>query len=200
MKLVLLRHGQTDWNFEDRYQGRSDIPLNVDGQRQALEAAARWANVEFDAALVSPLQRAYDTASAVVGHRSIERHVMDDLMETAGGDWEGLTFPQIREQWPETFRDWRASNLDVGPVNGETPREAGHRVVTAVTEWISKQSSVRSLLVVGHGSALRAAAAQLAGFSDETYPELSRLENCHAHVLTQNGADFGRWELVEQNV
>lgn len=200
MRLVLLRHGQTDWNFEDRYQGRSDIPLNAVGEGQAADAAGRWGSTAFDAALVSPLQRAFTTAKIVLGERTIERHVLDDLMETAGGDWEGLTFPQIREQWPQTFRDWRSSNLDVGPVNGETPREAGHRVARAVTEWWTRQSSVRHLLVVGHGSALRAAAAELAGISDDAYPELSRLDNCHAHVLTNNGANLDRWELVEQNV
>lgn len=199
MRLVLLRHGQTDWNFEDRYQGRSDIPLNDTGRGQAQEAARRWKVSQFDYALVSPLSRAYDTGMILTEDRTLERTTLDDLMETAGGDWEGLTFTQIREQWPQTFIDWRSSNLDVGPINGETPRQAGERVSVALVDWV-KANPADTVLVVGHGNALRAATALLSGTTEDDYPTLSRLENCRAHVLTSEQGTIGTWNLASENV
>ncbi len=144
VRLILLRHGETDWNAEDRYQGRTDVDLNATGQRQARAAVARFlAGALEDAdelvAVASPLTRARRTAEivleAAVG--DAELTLDPDLMELYGGDWEGLRLAEIAERWPAEHEAWRGTpDLDAGPVAGETLRAGGQRVLAALGEHV----------------------------------------------------------------
>ena len=88
-QLYLIRHGQTDWNLRAMLQGRTDIPLNETGRRQAMEAGERLAGVHFDAVYSSPLQRAMDTAKLVSGWREEKICPDERLTEIAFGPYEG---------------------------------------------------------------------------------------------------------------
>ena len=138
MRLILLRHGETDWNALDRYQGHTDIELNAEGERQARRAAGGpvgdlLEDAEELVAVCSPLARARRTAEIVlqarVGAASVA--VDPELMELAGGEWEGLELSAIAERWPDEHRLWRAEPaLDAGPVRdppGRPPRIMGGR-------------------------------------------------------------------------
>lgn len=195
--IVLLRHGQTDWNLEGRFQGQQDMPLNETGQVQAREAAHRWGHTEFDAALVSPLQRAADTAQTVLRERDIECLLSDDIKETSGGQWEGLLFTEIAERWPDEHAAFRLPDIDAGPVSGETPRQSGTRTAQAVLNVLTKADV---LLVVSHGNALRAAAHLLIGHPDEDYASVPRLTNCRAHVLQSQTGEPGSFTLTQTSV
>lgn len=198
MKLVLLRHGQTDWNAGHRYQGRTDIPLNQMGEEQAVEASGRWNVADFDVAVASPLIRARRTAELVLGSAQSPLKTHPGLVEADGGAWESLTFEQIKTQWPEAYTSWRGSNMDVGPVGGETPRQAGKRVSESILGVLG-EAEPETLLVVGHGSALRAGAATLAGVEDSGFGLIERMENCRALVLTSTDGVMGSWRIEVQN-
>lgn len=192
--IVFLRHGQTDWNLNGKFQGQQDIPLNETGQSQAREAAHRWGHTEFDAAIVSPLQRAHDSARIMLRDRHVPCLLNDKIKETAGGEWEGLLFTEIAERWPDEHAAFRLPDLDAGPVGGETPRQSGGRTALAVIEALQEANV---LLVVSHGNAMRAAAHLLLGYADEDYASVPRLSNCRAHVLQSDSGEYGSFTLTQ---
>lgn len=195
--IVFLRHGQTDWNAQGRFQGQKDIPMNSTGQDQAREAARRWGHTEFDAAIVSSLGRAAETARIIVRERSLEVITDDDLQETHGGQWQGMLYTDIAEQWPDEHAAFRLPNIDAGPVGGETPRESGTRTANAVLEALD---TANVLLVVAHGNSLRAAAHLLTGNADDDYASVPRLGNCRAHVLQSASGTLGSFTLTQTSV
>lgn len=195
--VVFLRHGETDWNAQGRYQGQTDILLNDSGRAQARKAARRWGHTEFDAAMVSPLARADETGRIMLGDRDLELVTVEDIKETHGGDWEGLVFSDIAEQWPDEHAAFRLPALDAGPVGGETPRQSGTRTAQAVVRSLTDADV---LLVVSHGNTLRAAAHVLTGQDDEDYATVPRLGNCRAHVLQSNTGRFGSFTLTQTSV
>ena len=195
--LVLFRHGETDWNAQGRYQGQQDTPMNDDGRGQAREAARRWGHTEFDAALVSPLGRAVETAQILWRDRQLDVVVHEDLKETHGGQWEGMLYTEIAERWPDEHAAFRLPDIDAGPVGGETPRESGTRTVNAV---LGALETADVLLVVSHGNSLRAAAHLLTGHDDEDYASVPRLSNCRAHVLQSYSGKVGTFTLTQTSV
>ena len=204
MRLILLRHGQTDWNAQERYQGRTDIRLNQTGVRQAEEAGRRLAEVRIDRAFSSPLLRARRTAEIALQGHGLDLTLDDGLMETAGGSWEGLTYAQISARWPEDFAAWRAAHPEHGPVGGETPGEAGARVIDTLRGHL-QDSHATTALVVAHGGCLRAAAALLTGGGMESYGRLDRLQNgrmidVEGTFTPAQGRVHGDWRVLGYNV
>lgn len=195
--LVFLRHGETDWNAQGRYQGQTDILLNDNGRQQAKQATRRWNHTEFDGAIVSPLSRANETAQIIFGDRQLQLVTIEGIKETHGGDWEGHTFNDIAERWPDEHAAFRLPGLDSGPVGGETPRESGTRTAQAVLDALQDADV---LAVISHGNTLRAAAHVLTGHADEDYATVPRLENCHAHVLQSNTGAIGSFTLTQTSV
>lgn len=195
--IVLLRHGQTDWNAQGRFQGQTDISLNETGRDQARNAARQWGHTEFDAALASPLKRVQETARLMLRDRDIPCATDPDIQETGGGEWEGLLFTEIAERWPDDHAAFRLPNIDAGPLGGETPRQSGTRTAQAVLKALDK---VDVLLVISHGNTMRAAAHLLAGYDDEDYAVVPRIENCRAHVLQSNSGEHGSFTLTQTSV
>ncbi len=102
---MLWRHGQTVWNFEDRFQGQTDIPLNETGVSQAERAARLLAALQPDAIFCSDLGRAAATAAPLARITGLPVTVDKDLRERHGGVWEGLTGPEIRARYPAEFQN-----------------------------------------------------------------------------------------------
>ena len=100
MRLILIRHGETEWNTQHRAQGRTDIPLNERGKAQAQALGAHFAEETVDLVLSSPLSRAYETAKAVADAAGAPIETAEDLTEIQFGVWEGLSFDDIRKNYP----------------------------------------------------------------------------------------------------
>lgn len=195
--IVFLRHGETAWNYQGRFQGQEDLPLNDTGRNQACEAGRHWGYTEFDSVLVSPLQRAVDTAKLMLRDRELDYVISDDIQETNGGQWQGMLFTDIAERWPDEHAAFRLPNIDAGPVGGETPRASGTRTAKAVLRALE---DVNVLLVISHGNAMRAATHLLIGHDDEDYASVPRLQNCKAHVLQSNTGAMGSFTLTQVSV
>lgn len=150
--LVLIRHGETEWSREQRHTGRTDIPLTPTGREQALLAGARLGTTEFSRVLVSPLQRARDTAE-LAGLKGMAE-VCDDLVEVDYGDYEGRTTLEVREERP----GWDFWN-DACP-NGEPFEAAGARA-DRVIELLQDIDGEAAL--VAHGHILRVLTARWIG-------------------------------------
>ncbi len=100
MRLVVVRHGVTDWNVQGRLQGRTDIPLNADGIRQAVAVARRLASERLARVLSSPMARALATAQPIAAAQGLTPEVREDLHEAHMGLWEGLTWEEVATRYP----------------------------------------------------------------------------------------------------
>jgi broad specificity phosphatase PhoE len=150
--LLLVRHGETDWNREHRVQGHTDVPLNARGREQALALAVDLADVPLAGIYCSDLSRAHETAVAVAVARGLEVVIDPRLREKNFGSWEGLTDVEIGERFPDAVRGrWG---------DGETTDEVGARAIEAI-EVIRARHGDATVLVVSHGGPLRAILAYL---------------------------------------
>ncbi|MBI4759502.1 MAG: histidine phosphatase family protein, partial [Chloroflexi bacterium] len=110
MRLLLVRHGETDWNAEERYQGTTDVPLSAQGRAQAQALTSRMAGEVLDAIYASDLQRAWQTAEVIAAPHGLPVRPEPRLREIDFGAWEGLTFDEIRQRrpaakaWPGSLR------------------------------------------------------------------------------------------------
>ncbi|HET9254690.1 MAG TPA: bifunctional RNase H/acid phosphatase [Pseudonocardiaceae bacterium] len=148
-RLVMLRHGQTEHFAQARYSGRADLPLTATGQRQAAAAAARLANLDGVAAVVSsPLLRARHTAKPVADALGVPLTIHDGLIETDFGAWEGLTFAEASARDPELHTRW-LTDTSAAPPGGET-MDAVHRRVRQARDQLIAKHGPATLIVVSH--------------------------------------------------
>jgi broad specificity phosphatase PhoE len=172
--LYLARHGESDWNAANRFQGHSDRPLTGLGRRQA-EALAQ--KLESDAALTaiysSPLARAFETASIVGARLGLQPTAVDDLREVDVGGWSGLSRSEVEARDPDAFRRWLDGSE--GWEDGETYADMATRVLDALRR-IAGSHPDDEVLVVSHGGPIRAIHAAAAGIDVHAYRRLNRVE------------------------
>lgn len=152
-KLFLVRHGQTDWNVATRYQGHSDIPLNETGLQQAATAVQNFTGTPYEAIYASDLQRAQQTAHYFSMDSGLPILSDGRLREIFLGEWEGKSFSQIRDDYPELVALRRAEPTRYASPNGETVMEVARRVVAAADD-ISAAHPDGNVLVVAHGMSM----------------------------------------------
>jgi ribonuclease H / adenosylcobalamin/alpha-ribazole phosphatase len=145
---LLLRHGQTPMSVEKRYAGRSDIPLTDTGVLQAVAAAKRLASAGIDVIVASPLLRATMTAQEVAAVTGAAIVTEDGFRETDFGDWEGLTFAEVRERWAAEVTDWLADPR-VPPPGGESLADVSDRVTSALHRVLADHQG-QTILIVSH--------------------------------------------------
>lgn len=167
-KIFLVRHGETDWNKEDRCQGCIDIELNSEGLRQAEFVAERLLNEEIHAMYCSNLKRAYGTAQIIANRLGLSVTKSEALNEISFGDWEGLTFEEIRKRHDYDYNTWRLSpHTAIFP--GEGSLDNVHkRVMKYVDEIISKNEG-KNILIVSHGGVIKLIILGLLGIGLEVY-------------------------------
>ncbi|GII05231.1 histidine phosphatase family protein [Planobispora takensis] len=188
-RVVCLRHGQTLWNVERRFQGHTDIPLDETGIAQAARAASMLATLRPDLIVSSNLERASETARALARVTGLDVAVDEDLRERGGGEWEGLTREEISAGWPREFAAWEAPG-------GEDVADVAKRVSSAITRWADRIDPDGLLVVVSHGAAIRLGIARLMGLPQEHWPALGGLGNCSWSVLQEGRKG---WRLLEHN-
>jgi probable phosphoglycerate mutase len=155
-RILLLRHGQSTWNAEGRWQGWSDPPLSPLGRAQAEEAAERLAGSGITGVVASDLDRALSTAEVVAATLGLgDAHIDPDLREYDVGDWEGLTRPEIETGWPRKLAAWREGRLVATP-GGETRSAFLQRVTAALARVAADDLLGDVAAVVTHGGVLRA--------------------------------------------
>jgi alpha-ribazole phosphatase len=154
MKLLLTRHGQTDWNIARRYQGHSNTELNQVGVRQAEQIAKRLSTKTIHAIYSSDLNRAANTAKAIAAFHQLEVHTDTRWRELSFGSWEGMTYQEMSAHSPELFDAWMKDSLTVSTPNGETHRQLAERVQAAFDELKTKHKD-ETVLVVGHSGSMQ---------------------------------------------
>lgn len=152
-ELLFIRHGETDWNRQQRFQGHADVPLNEAGQAQARRLAARLAVERHDALFSSDLQRARQTAAPLAATWGRDDGVLPGFREQNFGLLEGLDAPAIQERHPALWRGWLEQDADFAAPGGETPRQFHGRVLAALNELVAARAGQR-VVVVTHGGVL----------------------------------------------
>ncbi|WP_343722425.1 histidine phosphatase family protein [Herbaspirillum seropedicae] len=156
-EILLIRHGETDWNVDKRLQGHIDIGLNAAGQRQVLALGEALAAEGIDAVFASDLQRARDTAQAVAGAAGLTVQIDAGLRERCYGAFEGLRHSEIEARYPDAYRQWKARDPDfrypAGERVAETMREFYERSVQAMQRVLAS-GRYGKVAIVTHGGVL----------------------------------------------
>jgi glucosyl-3-phosphoglycerate phosphatase len=194
IRLVLWRHGQTEWNVQTRFQGQTDIPLDKTGMAQALRTAGLLASLRPDVIVSSHLKRAAATAAELAGLVNVPVAYDKDLQERYGGSWEGLSFDEIRARYPAEFARWEPPDGETP--DGETDEKVASRVGTALERVAGQLDESGLAVVVSHGGAIRLGIGQLLGMTAEQWGAISLLANSSWSIL---GLGRGRWRLLEHN-
>lgn len=148
--IILVRHGQTEWNRVERFRGRADVPLNEMGIKQAEATGERIAEKWKPAAIYSsPLSRAVKTAEAIAKHFDLKVQIHPGLADIDYGDWQGLSPDEVRARWGEMLDTWyNAPHLAVIP-NGETLSDLRERAMNTVNELAARHAG-ETILLLGH--------------------------------------------------
>jgi len=154
IRLVLVRHGQTNANLEQRYQGQTSVSLNAIGRAQARQLADRFRQHAIDEIIASDLRRAMQTAQTIAAPHNMAVEPDVRLREMAFGDWEGLTWGEIQARWPERVAAWLENPLNVAPPAGETLQQVAVRVQDFCQDVMRRKDDL-AIMVVSHGGPLR---------------------------------------------
>jgi probable phosphoglycerate mutase len=152
-RILAIRHGQTAWNADARVQGHTDIELDAVGHWQAERLAVALAGEELQAVYSSDLSRARQTAAPLAERAGLELRTDAGLRERAFGEFEGSSFAQIAQRWPDQADRWRRRDPDFGAPGGERLRDFRDRAVGAVTR-LALAHRGQCIAMVTHGGVL----------------------------------------------
>jgi broad specificity phosphatase PhoE len=192
VELVCVRHGQTAWNAERRFQGHTDIPLDDEGRAQAQSLAVHLRDESFDIAVTSDLDRAATTAGLICAGRAIAVERDPELREMRFGAWEGLTWNEIVARWPELATAHETSPRTYTPEGGETYEELGARVMRALARITDRLAPDGRALVVSHAGVMHALVRGLLGAEAEAS---MRIRFLPASIMRAGGSPADGWRL-----
>ncbi|MBM3940990.1 MAG: histidine phosphatase family protein [SAR202 cluster bacterium] len=179
----LVRHGQTDWNTQDRVQGHTDVPLNAAGRAQAERVGDRLAGVPLNIVYTGDLARAAESARIIVAKHPAGLDARRDtrLRELSYGRYEGLRFADIRGDDAISARDAH-EDMDAAPPGGESLRQLLDRA-GAFAERMRLEHREHHVLIVSHGGTIRALAVKLLGLPDSAFHRLRGLQNASISIV-----------------
>lgn len=189
--LYLVRHGATEGSEEKRYKGSIDVPISEKGKEQ-IKRTAKFIRAEVQnsrassltAVYCSPLSRALKSAEIIAEHFGLKPTVIPDLRERNFGIWEGMSFNEIKDKYPEEFEAWAGNPLKYSPMGGESTLEVRERVINALEDIISRHKR-EGIAIVAHGGVNRVILCHLLGIPLEN---LFRIEQ-----------DYGGVNIIEFN-
>lgn len=175
--LILLRHGQSQWNLENRFTGSVDVPLSENGKEEATRAGELLKDMPIDKLYTSVLKRAIDTASIALsasGRKEVPTERDQALNERNYGDLQGLNKAETAKEYGEDqVQIWRRS-FDVRPPGGESLKDTAARTLPYFNaKIIADIKQGNNVLVVAHGNSLRAIVMSLEGLTPEQVVELN---------------------------
>lgn len=196
LRLIVVRHGVTDWNREGRFQGHLDPPLSTAGRQQAALIARRIAadpDLRPDRIISSSLMRALETAETIGAAVGVPVNADERLIEIGQGEWEGRTHAELARADPERYRAWREQAGVRQPPGGEPIERASRRVTAVIDELLD--GAPRTVCLVSHGGIMRL----LARIALELARDRSwALDVDNASLCVTTRLD-GRWRLDRWN-
>ncbi len=172
-RLLLVRHGETNWNRDGRFQGQIDIPLNENGKKQGAQAGEFLKAVEIDAAVTSSMLRPKETAEEIlVHHPDVELQTTDQLWEISHGEWEGKLESEIEAGYPGLLAEWQSKPEDVQMPGGENLDDVYGRAKKGwgdIVAAYSDSETTKTVLVVAHDAINKAILCQVLGLGPDRF-------------------------------
>ena len=153
-ELILIRHAETEWNKESKYQGHQDIKLNEKGKIQSVKLGNYPSLKEIDIIYCSDLKRAYNTALAVNKFHNVCIRQESGLREINFGEWEGMTYSDVEKEYPDLLHNWIDDPATTDPPGGEKLHDFMDRIVATFREII-KENREQNITVVTHGGVIK---------------------------------------------
>lgn len=196
MRIYFVRHGETKWNTERRFQGRKNSPLTEQGKKQAKNIAENLANISFSALYSSSLGRARDTIQEIEKGRGMKSQIMDEFIEISMGELEGKTKMDFEREYPEEFLAYQNASLDYNPASygGESFEEIQERLQKGLKNLLSKHQEGENVLVVSHGMTLQILFSALRHGNLKQLKEEKLPENTEIRVVEYRE---GKFDIVQ---
>lgn len=184
--IILVRHGQTAWNKDERIRGQSDIPLDETGLEQAQATAcyiaARW---PLTAVYASPLQRAMDTARAIAAAQGVEPQPLEGLLDLGFGRWEGLPIPEVQACYPDLWRAWLEAPHTVHFPDGECLDDVRKRSTAALRDVVNRHPG-ETVALVAHRVVNQVLLCAVLGLGNDHFWQIGQ-DTCAVNVIEWNG-------------
>ena len=193
--IILWRHGQTDWNVANKFQGHTDIPLNSVGEYQVKHAARLVVDMKPTAILSSDLSRARNTAQALSDLNGLSIIIDERLRETNCGKWEGLTGEEIRAVDHVALKEWSLGGDNPAGGTGDRRSEVGARAKAAIEDFLAGKDG-ETLIVATHGGTARAIIGSYLELPIPYWSKIGGLSNASWSVLSHSPKG---WLLTEHN-
>jgi broad specificity phosphatase PhoE len=180
-RVVLLRHGETEWNRVERFRGRIDVELNQMGQRQALAVARRLSAWQIEAIYSSPMKRALQTAQPVAEACGLDVAILEETIDVDYGAWAGLSAEEARALYPEVYGTWVHTPLLTQFPQGENLQQVQTRSWSALEETCSAHEG-GAILLVSHVVVNRVLICAALGLVDDAFWKIGQ-DNAAISVL-----------------
>jgi broad specificity phosphatase PhoE len=194
IEIILVRHGQTDWNAAETFRGRADVALNETGIKQADDLGIFLRNEEIDFIYSSPLQRASVTAGAIARHQNLEVNTVENLTDIDFGDWQGLSREIVSRKFPELYRDWLDTPEQVRLPRGESLEDVRRRAVPFIEDAVMRCGEGK-VVFVSHRVVIKVVICALLGLDSSHFWNL-KIDPCG---LSRFAAGDGRLVLTRHN-
>jgi len=198
MNLLIVRHGETTWNREGRYQGRTDVPLSDEGESQARALGKRLAGLPIAIALASPLARTRRTAEAILGDRKVVLEPEAALIEISHGQWEGQLASDIEHSHAEMFGTWRTRpdrHVPAGP-DAETLGDVEERAWPVLVRTCARLGADETALIVAHDAVNRVLLCRVLGLP---LTRVWTFRQSPASLNVLSGASIAELQVVRLN-
>ena len=148
LEIILVRHGETEWNIEEIFRGRIDIGLNETGVKQAELLAKYLSDITIDAVYSSPLRRALKTAEMIASHHKLEVEIAPGLIDFDYGKWQGLPHQEVKHRYKQLYAEWMENPHRIKMPDGENLNEVRERALAVVDEVVAKHEG--TIVLVSH--------------------------------------------------
>jgi broad specificity phosphatase PhoE len=193
-EILLVRHGETEWNASEIFRGRADVPLNKNGKKQARLLGEYLRGEKIDAVYSSPLQRAVKTAGAIAGAQSLQVINAPELIDIDFGDWQGLPVVEVKQKYPQEYQEWLIAPEKAKIPGGECLEDVKNRVLPFVEKTASAHVG-KKVVLVSHRVVHKVLISALLGIGNSGFTRV-KLDTAG---ITRFRYDKGIWILISHN-
>ena len=192
-EIIIARHGQTEWNVEEVFRGRIDIGLDETGLKQAELLAEYLSNKKIETVYSSPLQRALKTAEAIASRHDLEVETTSGLIDFDFGKWQGLSLQEVRDRYPELYKEWATNPHLVKIPDGESLGAVTERAMIVLEEVIARYEG--TVVLVAHRVVNKVLICALLGLDNSHFWNIKQ----DTGGITTFTYENGRFILTEHN-
>ena len=192
-EIILVRHGETEWNVTEVFRGRIDVELNETGMKQAELLAKHLSDLKLNAIYSSPLKRALKTAEMIASYHKLDVGVAPGLIDFDYGEWQGLPHQEVKDKYKELYAEWINNPHQAKMPAGESLSEVRKRAVGVVDSIIAKYEG--TVILVSHRVVNKVLVCALLGLDDSHFWNI-RLDTCG---ITTFAYENGRFILTKHN-